>query len=272
MKRLVVVGNGMAGARVVEEILKRAPDRFDIVMFGAEPYGNYNRILLSNVLNGSQAAPDIFMNPLSWYRDNGITLHAGVKATRIDRERRVVVGAPLTKNALAYAADAAGDEGAALVEAPYDHVIIATGVAAVCAADGWLRQVRARFSSARSTTATGSPTTPRASRRAAVIGGGLLGLEAARGLLTHEVDVTVLEAAPQLMMAQLDSGVRRHAPRDHRRDGHQGAQRTRSRHESCARTAVSPIWSSRTDRALTPTWSSSAPAFGPSPRSPRPQA
>src|SRR5437773_4630852 len=117
----------MAGARVVEEILKRAPDRFDIVMFGAEPYGNYNRILLSNVLNGTQAAPDIFMNPLSWYRDNGITLHAGVKAVRIDRERRIVVGTPLKKAALAYAADAAGEESAALVEVAYDHVIIATG-------------------------------------------------------------------------------------------------------------------------------------------------
>src|SRR6187549_4136297 len=112
-EKLVVVGNGMAGARVVEEILKRSPGQFDIVMFGAEPYGNYNRILLSNVLNGSQAAPDIFMNPLSWYRDNGITLHAGVKATRIDRERRVVIGATLPKNALAYAADTVGDEGAA---------------------------------------------------------------------------------------------------------------------------------------------------------------
>ena len=109
MKKLVVVGNGMAGARVVEEILKRAPDRFDITMFGAEPYGNYNRILLSNVLNGTQSAPDIFMNPLSWYRDHGITLHAGVKATRIDRERRVVVGTRLQKSALAYAADAARD-------------------------------------------------------------------------------------------------------------------------------------------------------------------
>src|SRR5437016_4053055 len=119
-EKLVVVGNGMAGARVVEEILKRVPDRFDIVMFGAEPYGNYNRILLSNVLNGTQSAPDIFMNPLSWYRENGITLHAGVRATRIDRERRVVVGTPLQKAALAYAADAAADEGAALVEAPYD--------------------------------------------------------------------------------------------------------------------------------------------------------
>src|SRR5437870_7315361 len=103
MKRLVVVGNGMAGARVVEEILKRAPDRFEIVMFGAEPYGNYNRILLSNVLNGSQSATDIFMNPLAWYRDNGITLHAGVRALKIDRERKVVIGQALKKEALAYA-------------------------------------------------------------------------------------------------------------------------------------------------------------------------
>ena len=106
-QKLVVIGNGMAGARVVEEILKRARDRFDIVMFGAEPYGNYNRILLSNVLNGSQPATEIFMNPLAWYAENGIRLHAGVKATKIDRERRVVIGAPLKKEASAYAVDAA---------------------------------------------------------------------------------------------------------------------------------------------------------------------
>ncbi|HVE39314.1 MAG TPA: FAD-dependent oxidoreductase, partial [Planctomycetota bacterium] len=87
-RKLVVVGNGMAGARVVEEILRRDKDAFDITMFGAEPYGNYNRILLSNVLNLSQKATEIFMNPLAWYRENGITLHAGVKALKIDRERR----------------------------------------------------------------------------------------------------------------------------------------------------------------------------------------
>src|SRR3954471_16689831 len=98
-KRLVVIGNGMAGARVVEEILKRAPEQFDITMFGAEPYGNYNRILLSNVLNGSQDATEIFMNPLSWYEENNIRLHAGVRATRIDRERQVVHGTPLRRNA-----------------------------------------------------------------------------------------------------------------------------------------------------------------------------
>src|SRR5688572_9749296 len=126
-ERLIVIGNGMAGARVVEEILKRSPDRFDIVMFGAEPYGNYNRILLSNVLNGSQAATEIFMNPLAWYRENNIRLHAGVKVTHIDRRHRLVVGTPLQKDALAYSADAAAETGAALIEESYDNVIIATG-------------------------------------------------------------------------------------------------------------------------------------------------
>src|SRR5438874_7802261 len=91
-KKLVVIGNGMAGARVVEEILRRAPDMFDIAMFGAEPYGNYNRILLSNVLNKSQDATDIFINSLEWYEKNHITLHAGVKAVRIDRETQTVLG------------------------------------------------------------------------------------------------------------------------------------------------------------------------------------
>ena len=202
-QKLVVVGNGMAGARVVEEILKRAPERFDIVMFGAEPYGNYNRILLSNVLNGSQSATEIFMNPLAWYRDNGITLHAGVKATRIDLERKVVVGTPLKKDALAYAIDAAAVPDAAPIEEPYDHVIIATGsrpfvppMEGFGGAGTFLFRTIDDFDHIAGYAKN--------CKRAAVIGGGLLGLEAARGLLTHGVEVTVLEAAPQLMIAQLD--------------------------------------------------------------------
>jgi nitrite reductase (NADH) large subunit len=198
--KLVVIGNGMAGARVVEEILKRDPDRFDIVMFGAEPYGNYNRILLSDVLNGTQPATDIFLNPLAWYRDNGITLHAGVRATKIDRAAGKVIGTRLSRDAVAYAADAHGE---GTVEEPYDYVIIATGSRPfVPPMEGF-----------------GSPGTflfrtiddcsriadyAKSCKKAAVIGGGLLGLEAARGLLTHGVEVTVLEAAPQLMIAQLD--------------------------------------------------------------------
>jgi nitrite reductase (NADH) large subunit len=202
-RKLVVIGNGMAGARVVEEILKRAPERFDIAMFGAEPYGNYNRILLSHVLNGSQSATDIFMNPLSWYRDRGIRLHAGVKATLIDRTRRVVVGAPLAKEAVAYSADAASAPGSDAIEEPYDEVIIATGSRPfVPPMDGFGGAGTFLFRTIDDCSRIADYA--KECSRAAVIGGGLLGLEAARGLLTYGVDVTVLEASPQLMMAQLD--------------------------------------------------------------------
>ena len=101
-EKIVVIGNGMAGARAVEEIIGRASDKFDFVMFGAEPYGNYNRILLSNVLNQTQEASDIFINPLSWYEENKITLHAGVKAIRIDAQRKVVIARTLHPQAAAY--------------------------------------------------------------------------------------------------------------------------------------------------------------------------
>jgi nitrite reductase (NADH) large subunit len=202
-KRLVVIGNGMAGARVVEEILRRSPDMFDIVMFGAEPYGNYNRILLSNVLNGSQSATEIFINPLSWYRENNIRLHAGVKASHIDRKRRVVVGTPLKKDSLAYSADAASDERASVIEEPYDYVIIATGSRPfVPPLEGFGGEGTFLFRTIDDCSRIAE--CARSCRRATVIGGGLLGLEAARGLLSHGVEVTVLEAGPQLMMAQLD--------------------------------------------------------------------
>ena len=202
-QKLVVIGNGMAGARVVEEILKRARDRFEIVMFGAEPYGNYNRILLSNVLNGSQSPTEIFMNPLAWYAENGIRLHAGVKATKIDRDRKVVIGAPLKKEALAYAVDAAAVPEAAPVEEPYDHVIIATGSRPfVPPMEGFGGPGTFLFRTIDDCDQIAEYA--KTCKEASVIGGGLLGLEAARGLMTHGVEVTILEAAPQLMIAQLD--------------------------------------------------------------------
>src|SRR5262249_27703562 len=105
--RLVVIGNGMAGARLVEDVLALAPDLFDVTVFGDEPYGNYNRILLSNVLNGSQGAREGFLNPLAWYKDHGVTLHAGRRVTRVDREAKTVH---------------AGD-----LEEPYDVLVFATG-------------------------------------------------------------------------------------------------------------------------------------------------
>src|SRR5688572_13098105 len=92
-ERLVVIGNGMVGVKVVEEVLARSRRKFDITMFGDEPYGAYNRILLSNVLNGSQTAAEIFTNPLEWYDRHEVRLHAGVRAVEIDREKRLVRGA-----------------------------------------------------------------------------------------------------------------------------------------------------------------------------------
>ena len=94
--RLVVVGNGMAGIRTLEELLKLQPDMYEITVFGAEPHPNYNRILLSPVLAGEQAFDDIVLNPLSWYADNGITLHLGKEVTTIDRVRRKVIAADRT--------------------------------------------------------------------------------------------------------------------------------------------------------------------------------
>ncbi len=90
-QKLIVVGNGMAGIRAVEEILARGgSDSFDITVFGDEPYGNYNRILLSNVLAGSDDPAEIYLNEVDWYGDNGIDLRAGVRVVRIDPYARVV--------------------------------------------------------------------------------------------------------------------------------------------------------------------------------------
>ncbi len=201
-ERLVVIGNGMAGARVVEEILQRDGNQFAVIMFGAEPYGNYNRILLSNVLNGSQKMEEIFLNPLAWYEEHHIRLHAGVKATVIDRARRLVIGKPLRRSASAYGLDGC-DQTAPAIEEPYDKVIIATGSRPfVPPLDGMGKPGTFLFRTLDDCEQIGAYA--KRCRKATVIGGGLLGLEAARGLLTHGVEVTVLEALPQLMSAQLD--------------------------------------------------------------------
>ena len=107
-RKLVVIGNGMAGIKAVEELLDRAPDHYHITVFGAEPHGNYNRILLSPVLAGEKTIADIMLNDRDWYEEHGITLHAGVAVTRIDRRRKLVIG----------------EDG---TEAPYDRLLIATG-------------------------------------------------------------------------------------------------------------------------------------------------
>ncbi len=203
-QKLVVIGNGMAGARVVEEILKRSPDLFEITMFGAEPYGNYNRILLSNILNGTKDPTEIFMNPLAWYEENRITLHAGVKAVRIDRELKAVIGVPLKKEACPYEEDKSVLLPQEVVKVSYDRVIIATGSRPFLPPiKGYEGEGTFLFRTIDDCSRIADYA--QGCQKAAVIGGGLLGLEAARGLLTHEVQVTVIEAAPWLMKVQLDT-------------------------------------------------------------------
>src|SRR5438132_1509797 len=108
-QKLVVIGNGMAGAKFVQELLARdGREHFDIVVIGDEPYGNYNRILLSGVVAGSHEAKDIFLNRIDWYSENGVTLRTGVRVETIDRERKIVRAA----NGL---------------EERYDRLVIATG-------------------------------------------------------------------------------------------------------------------------------------------------
>ncbi len=193
MQRLVVIGNGMAGARAVEEVLARGGrDRFQITMFGEEPYGNYNRILLSNVLNGSQDPAEIVLNPLDWYESNGIELVTGARIDHIDRAARTV------------RVQGSGE----LV--PYDRLLIATGsrpflppIPGLMRPDGSLRPGAFGFRTIDDCAAIMD--CARHSRRAAVIGGGLLGLEAARGLVNFGCEVHVVHLAGHLMEMQLDA-------------------------------------------------------------------
>ena len=183
---LVIIGTGMAGAKVVEEVLARAPDRFTIRMFGAEPHGTYNRILLSSVLGRAQDAERLWLNPLEWYESRGIKVHAGIKAEQIDREAQTVSGA-----------------GGKVVE-PYDYLVLATGSRPfVPPIPGSDRPGVFVFRTLEDCGAIAEKAQD--CERAVVIGGGLLGLEAARGLLSHGLDVTVVEAAPHLMPQQLDA-------------------------------------------------------------------
>ncbi|MGH3764682.1 MAG: nitrite reductase large subunit NirB [Pseudonocardiaceae bacterium] len=189
-----MVGNGMAGARAVEEILARGgAEQFNITMFGDEPHGNYNRILLSELLAGDENMPmdDIFLNPWEWYKDNGISLHAGVRVVRIDRFARRI-----------YA-----DNGSI---ARYDKLVLATGsrsyfppMDGLWADDTTLTPGVFGFRTLHD--AMAMIRYARGKQRAAVIGGGLLGLEAARGLQAHGLDVHVVHGAPGLMNQQLDA-------------------------------------------------------------------
>ena len=191
-RRLVVIGNGMAGARAVEEILERGGAlQFTITMFGDEPYGNYNRIMLSHVLSGEESDSEIFLNSLAWYEENDIVLHAGVRVDRIDRFAKVVFS----------------DDGQVT---PYDQLIIATGsrsfmpgMDGLYTEGGELLDGVFAFRTIDDTRRMVSYATHDDHHRAVVIGGGLLGLEAARGLQSHGITVDVVHSGAHLMNAQM---------------------------------------------------------------------
>ena len=182
--KLVMVGNGMAGVRTLEELLRIEPDLYDITVFGAEPHPNYNRILLSPVLAGEQTVDQIVLNGWDWYADKRITLHAGKKVVDVDRVKRIV----------------RAEDG---TTAAYDRLLLCTGSAPVMlpVPGNDLKGVIAYRDIADTGTMIEAA---RTHRNAVVIGGGLLGLEAANGLMLRGMSVTVVHAAPWLMERQLD--------------------------------------------------------------------
>ena len=183
-QKLVVIGNGMAGIRTIENLLERAPDLWQITVFGAEPHVNYNRILLSPVLAGEKTLDEIVLNPESWYEEHGVNLRKGETIEMIDRRTREVV-------------TATGER------VPYDRLLIATGsnpiILPVPGKDlkgvvtyRDINDVHLMLDAATKHT------------HAVVIGGGLLGLEAANGLMKRGMDVTVVHLVDTLMERQLD--------------------------------------------------------------------
>jgi len=185
MKKLILIGNGMAGVRTLEELLKITDEKFDITVFGSEPYGNYNRIMLSPVLADEKTIDEIMINDLDWYKDNDITLHTDCAISEIDRIHKKVVD----QNGVSY---------------DYDKLLIATGSNSFILPieghdlDGVIgfrdvADVDQMIAAAQN------------HQNAVVIGGGLLGLEAANGLMKQGMNVTVVHLLEDLMNMQLDS-------------------------------------------------------------------
>ncbi|SDW24929.1 assimilatory nitrate reductase (NADH) alpha subunit apoprotein [Marininema mesophilum] len=183
-KKLVLVGNGMAGVQVIEHVLKLAKDDYDVTIFGKEPYPNYNRILLSSVLSGETEMEDITLNDWDWYQKNDIQLHVNCEVTRIDTEQKVVYGT----------------DG---VTASYDQLILATGsLPFMLPLPGVDKKGVIAFRDIKDCEAMMEAS--KQTKKAAVIGGGLLGLEAARGLLNLGMEVDVVHIYEDLMERQLD--------------------------------------------------------------------
>jgi nitrite reductase (NADH) large subunit len=182
--KLVVIGNGMAGIRAVEELLKIAPDLYDITVFGAEPHPNYNRILLSPVLAGEQLLQDIVLNDFDWYAQHKISLHTSKKIVKIDRKAREVIANDGTRHA-------------------YDRLLMATGSNPfILPIEGAKLKGVLTYRDIYDTEQMIEASTKH--KQAVVIGGGLLGLEAANGLRLRGMEVTVIHIMPWLMERQLD--------------------------------------------------------------------
>ncbi|WP_193187456.1 nitrite reductase large subunit NirB [Nisaea sediminum] len=184
-RKLVVIGNGMAPGRALERLLEQAPDAYEITIFNAEPRVNYDRIMLSPVLSGEKAYEDILIHDDVWYADHGITLKKGCKAVGIDREAKTVAGA----------------DGSVV---PYDKLLVATGSSPfIIPVPGKDLEGVLTYRDLDDVEAMLAAADKGAS--AVVIGGGLLGLEAAAGLKERGMDVTVLHLMPTLMERQLDA-------------------------------------------------------------------
>ena len=183
--KLVLVGNGLAGMRCLEDLLDMAPDRYEITVIGEEPWGNYNRIMLSPVLSGEKTIDDIMLHPHAWYADKGIRLFAGDPAVRIDRPRKHVYT----------------EKGEVI---SYDRLILATGskpfVPPISGSD-----LKGVLSFRDIYDVNSMLDYCKTWKNAVVIGGGLLGLEAAYGLKQQGMNVTVLHLMDRIMDRQLDS-------------------------------------------------------------------
>ncbi|NEU26428.1 NAD(P)/FAD-dependent oxidoreductase [Paenibacillus polymyxa] len=184
IQKLVLVGNGMAGIRTLEHLLKIAPGAYEITVFGAEPHPNYNRIMLSSVLAGGTGLQDIIINDWSWYEDNNIRLYTDDPVTAIDTKKQQVTSR----------------SGRCV---PYDLLLLATGSKAfILPLPGADKDGVIGFRDIRDCETMME--TAKTHKKAAVIGGGLLGLEAARGLLNLGMDVTVIHINDYIMDRQLD--------------------------------------------------------------------
>ncbi len=182
-QRLVIIGNGMTGVACLEQIL-RHQHRFDITVFGDETHVNYNRILLSSVLAGEKDTDEIILNPIEWYVENHIALRLGIRVTAIEAVRKRLIG----------------EDGSVT---PYDKLILATGSSPfIPKIEGVDKKSVCTFRNLEDTKRLAEWSAP--GRKAVVIGGGLLGLEAARGLQIRGCHVTVVHLMDRLMERQLD--------------------------------------------------------------------